>query len=221
MDERENNILDAFIRMREFNTRNQADYAAQTEAAAQFNIIDSAIDELEDHQSAQSSGARGQAVERKAVLVAAIRRKMKDIARTARALNIADEGFRHLFSIPESSSQQKLLAAAREFASEAARHKADFLRLAMPADFIDELNEDIADFERATGDKASAQGTGTSATAGVDAEIERGMNAAVVLDAMMKNIYRDNSAKLAEWMQARHVRRSARKPSAPVTQPNP
>jgi hypothetical protein len=116
-------------------------------------------------------------------------------------LNINDEGFRRLFSIPNSKSDGKLLAAAREFALEAAKHKGDFLRLGMLAGFIDDLNDDIEDFELALNRKAGAQGAGVGATAGIDAEIERGMDAATILHAMMQNVYRDNPVKLAEWTQ--------------------
>lgn len=208
MDDRERNILEAFINMREFDGRNAADYAALPDAAANFAVIRSAIETLEAHAMTQASGARGQAVEQKASLRAAIRRKLKDIARSARALNIDDEGFRRLFSVPDDNSDQKLLAAAREFAAQATTHKAGFQRLGMPNSFIDDLGDDIEDFENALNRKAVAQGAAVGATAGIDAEIERGMNAATILDAIMQNVYRNNPIKLAEWTQARHVKRS-------------
>jgi len=220
MNTRETNIKDMFINMREFDVRNSADYAALPDAEANFAVIRSAIDALESHAAKQTSGVRGQAVEQKASIVAAIRRKMKEIARNARALNINDEGFRRLFSLPDSNSDQKLLAAAREFVAQATIHKAAFLRLGMPASFIDDLNDDIEDFEQALNQKAGAQSTGVGATAGIDAEIERGMDAATILDAIMQNVYRNNPVKLAEWTQARHVKRSPQRKKKETT-PNP
>ncbi len=217
MDERERNITDAFVAMREFNTRNAADYAAVSDAAANFAILSSVIDNLENYAATQTSGGRGQAVTQKSVLAAAIRRRLKDISRTARALNFDDEGFRRLFRTPDSNSEQNLLAAAREFASEAAKHEIDFLRLAMPTSFVDDLNQDIADFEQAANQKASSQGAGVGATAGIDEEIARGMQVATILDAIMQNVYRNNPVKLAQWTQARHVRRSAQRASPAET----
>lgn len=211
MDDRETNILEAFVNMREFNRQNAADYADVAEAAVQFKIINDSIETMQNHAATQTSGARGQAVQQKSVLSAAIRRKLTNIARTARALNFNDEGFRRLFSVPNSSSQQKLLAAAREFAAEAAKHKADFLRLGMRASFIDDLNDDIADFEQAINDKAGAQGAGVGATAGIDAAVENGLQAADIADSILHNVYQDNPVKLAAWTQARHVKRSARR----------
>lgn len=219
MNTREINIKDAFINMREFDARNSADYAHLPNAEANFVVIRAAIEALENYEAKQTSGARGQAVEQKSSIVAAIRRKMKEIARNARALNINDEGFRRLFSVPDSNSDGKLLAAAREFATQAAIHKAAFLRLGMLAGFIDDLNDDIEDFEAALNRKADAQGAGVGATAGIDAEIERGMKAATIIDSMMQNVYRDNPVKLAEWTQARHVKRSPERKKKQNQQP--
>lgn len=219
MDAREKNILDSFINIRGFDALNAADYAHLPDAEANFAVIRAAIDALESHAARQTSGVRGQAVEQKSSIAAAIRRKLKEIARNARALNIKDEGFRRLFSIPNSRSDQKLLAAAREFASEAKKHKGEFLRLGMPAGFIEDLEDDIEDFEQAFNQKATAQGASVGATAGIDAEIERGIIAATILDAMMQNVYRDNPVKLAEWTQARHVKRSPQRKKKDDTQP--
>jgi hypothetical protein len=219
MNTREINIKDMFINMREFDVRNAADYAALPNAEANFAVVRAAIAALENYEAKQTSGVRGQAVEQKSSIIAAIRRKMKEIARNARALNINDDGFRRLFSIPDNNSDQKLLAAAREFVTQATIYKAEFLRLGMLAGFIDDLNDDIEDFEQALNRKAGAQSTGVGATAGIDAEIERGMKAATILDAMMQNVYRDNPVKLGEWTQARHVKRSPQRKSKQNPQP--
>lgn len=211
MTDREVNIRDAFVAMREFNNRNGADYAAIAAAVASFNIIDGVIAVLDDLSAAQTSGARGLAVEKKSVIAAAMRRKMTAMARTARALNLDDPGFRRLFSVPNDNSYPKLLSAAREFVEEGNLHKDAMIALAMSPTLIDELSADIAAFDAAADDKADAQGGKVGATAGIDAEIERGMKAAKILDAIMKNVYDNNPSKLAEWTQARHIRRSPRK----------
>ena len=48
MDERERNITDAFVAMREFNTQNATDYANIPDAAANFTVLDAVIDKVED-----------------------------------------------------------------------------------------------------------------------------------------------------------------------------
>lgn len=217
MDDRERNIHEAFINMREFNVANAADYAAFPDAAAQFAVINASITEMQNHAATQTSGAGGRAVQQKSVVAAAIRRKLTNMSRTARALNFEDEGFRRLFKVPDSNSGQKILAAAREFASEAAKHKADFMRLGMPAGFVEDLNTDINDYEQATSAKAGAKGAGVGATAGIDEAVETGLQAAQIADSIMHNVYQDNPVKLAEWTRARHVRRSPQKAKTPET----
>ena len=110
MDARETNILESFINMREFDRVNAADYKNLPDASAQFDVIKASIETMQDHAATQTSGVGGRAVQQKSVLDAAIRRKMKGISRTARALNINDEGFRRLFSTPNGRSGQKILA---------------------------------------------------------------------------------------------------------------
>ena len=51
------------------------------------------------------------------------------------------------------------------------------------------------------------------ATAGIDQEIDEGMDAEIVLDAIMHNVYRNDPVKLAAWISARHVHRIPRPPT--------
>lgn len=208
MTDREENIQNMFISTAQFDTVNSNDYKTLPEAAAQFTIVRAVIAALEAESAAQISGARGRAVEQKSVLREAIRRKMKRYSHTARALNIDDPGFRRLFRIPNDNNYELLIAAAREFVEEGRRFAADFARLGIPATLADELDADIAAIEAAIIAKAGANTETVGATAGIDEQIERGMNAEKILDSIMKNVYFDNPVKLAEWMSARHVKRS-------------
>jgi hypothetical protein len=158
----------------------------------------------------KASGRKSQAVQQKSVLCAAIRRKMTGISRTARALNIEDEGFRQLFSVPNSNSQPKLINAARMFAEEAATHKAGFLKFGMKKTF-----KDIANYETAATAKNNAQGAGVGATAGIDDAVEKGLQAVEIINSIMHNVYDDDPLKLTEWNRARHVKRSARRSKPP------
>lgn len=137
-------------------------------------------------------------------------------SRTARSLNIDDPGFRRLFRVPDGDNDQTLLATAREFVVEARRFAADFARLGIPATLADELEADIDAMEAAITAKAGANTEAVGATAGIDEQIERGMKAEKILDSIMKNVYFDNPVKLAEWMSARHVRRSPKPKDEPA-----
>lgn len=222
MSTRTRNIFDMFVATHEFGTANAADFASLPEAATQLGVVQTAINALQNHFAAKTSGERGAAVESKAVTRLAIRRKMKDFSRTARALNISDAGFRRLFRIPDSNSDQSLIASAREFVEEAGKHSADFARLGIPATLASDLENDIAALEDALNTKLGAHAATIGATAGIDDEIERGMAAETVLDAIMKNVYRSNPVKLAQWKSARHVRRTSGGETTPTpAPPNP
>lgn len=92
--------------------------------------------------------------------------------------------------------------------------------IAVTEEYINELDEDLDDINAAVASKSGANTAGVGATAGVDNEIERGMDAEIFLDALMKNVYRDNPVKLAEWKSARHVRRAPRPARPPKTAPD-
>jgi Fe-S-cluster formation regulator IscX/YfhJ len=220
MSEREQNIFDMFKNTAQFDVESAADYASIAEAAARFTSVRSVIANLENFTADRASGARGQAVEQKSVIRAAIRRKMTDYARTARALNIDDPGFRRLFRVPDNNNDEGLIAAAREFVEEARRFENEFASLGIAKTYADALEDDIDALEAAMTAKTSAQLEGVGATAGIDAEIDKGMDDEKVLDAIMRNVYRDNPVKLAQWMTARHVRRiNPKAKDEPVTSP--
>lgn len=222
MPDREENIKDSFVRIREFDDRNKDDYQMFPKAVANFTIIREVIPILDAYFAAKTSGARGRAVERKSVISAAMKRKMKAMSKTARALNLDDPSFSRLFHVPNDKSYARQLASAREFVEEGNKHKEAMIALAMRPTLIDELSADIAAFDLAEDDKANAQSETVGATAGVDATIDRGMSAAKILDAMMKNVYDDDPVKLAEWEQARHIKRAPKRnnngtPNTPVS----
>ena len=216
MTDREQNILDMFISTVAFDAENSNDYKTLPDAVANFVIVRAAISALENFSATQLSGASGRAVEQKSTIRAAIRRKLKRYSRTARALNIDDPGFRRLFRIPDNDSNQLLLATAREFVVEARRFPTEFAGRGIPATLANELEADINAMEAAMAAKASGKIESVGATAGIDEQIEDGMNAERILDSIMHNVYFDNPVKLAQWKTARHIKK-APKPKPPTT----
>ncbi len=219
MSERIRNIYDMLVGTREFNAVNFNDYKTLPDGALKSAIVGQVIAELEGFLAEQSSGASGQAVEQKSVLIAAARQKMKEFSSAARALNLNDAGFRRLFRLPDANGVQKLIAAGREFVGEATKHKTELARLGITDADIAALGADLDGLEIAAAAKAGASMQSVGATAGIDDEIQRGMDAEMFLDAMLKIVYRNNAAKLGEWKSARHVRRSNR-PAKPIPPPS-
>lgn len=217
MDARALNTLDMFINVNQFGQDNTSDFSPYADAVAGFAAITEVIRNLRESAATQTSGAVGRTTTQKAVLRDAIRRQMKDISRTARALGTNNVGLQRLFRIPNGDNDANLIATAREFATEAANFKADFLRLAMPADFIEVLTADIEAFEQALNNKATAKVTGITATASIDDELKRGMDKVRIIDAIARNVYGNNPAKLAAWTSARHIARITTQSKAETT----
>ena len=175
-------------------------------------------------QSAQVSGKNTvkESATSKAVARDELLRDLEAISRTARAMAMTTPGLNDKFRTPHNQSNQAVLAVARAAATDALPLKAEFIRRGMPADFLEDLQADIDELEQAITRKVQGHESHVSATAAIDAEIERGMNALRELDPVMRNIFAADSAKLTAWLSASHVERSPRRKSpAPVSPPPP
>jgi hypothetical protein len=80
-----------------------------------------------------------------------------------------------------------------------------FLRLHLPADFIETLNITIAKLEGAIVDQASTKVKGVSATRSINETIGECQRLVQRLDAVVMNIAADNTLLAAEWQDARRV----------------
>ena len=221
MNDIERRRLEMFIRVREFGIAHAAQFPPTSFAGEQLTILDNAINALEAHTSAQISGKS--TVRESATSKAAARdelmRDLEAISRTARAMAITMPGIDDKFRVPHNQSNQTVLAVARAAATDALPLMADFIKRGMPADFLEDLQADIDVMEQAMTRKVQAKESHVTATAAIDTEIERGMNAVRELDPIMRNTYAADPATLAGWMSASRVERSPRRTTAPVTPP--
>ncbi len=205
--------LEMFIRVQEFHSAHAAQFPASSFAGQQFAVIDSVVSALETHSSAQSSGRSKvrESSSSKAATRDELLRDLQAISRTARAMALTTPGLDNKFRVPYEAGNQVLLATARAFAADAEPLKEEFIKRGMPEDFLEDLQADIAELERAIADKAQGAEAHASATAAIDAEVERGMNAVRELDPIIRNMFADDPATLAAWMTASHVERPARR----------
>jgi hypothetical protein len=224
MDDVERRRFDMLRRVSDFGTENADDFPVGSIGATNFAVVGAVLGELEQSGAAQASGASAgrQSAALKSAARENVRDDLREINRTVRALALDFTGLNDKFRMPRGDNDQTLLAAARSFASDAAPYKNQFVEYGLPADFIDDLEDDIAAFEQAVGSKNTAQGNQTAATASIDEQIERGMLAVRRLNAIVANKYRSNPAKMASWTSASHVARPAGKQSSGnAEKPNP
>jgi len=223
MKDTERRRLEMFIRVREFGSAHAAQFPPASFAGEQFAILDTAIDALELQGSVQTSGKGTvrESITSKAAARDEVMRDLEAISRTARAMALTTPGVGDKFRIPHNQSHQEVLAVARAAAADAPPHKAEFIKRGLPADFIEDLQDDIEEMEGAIARKALGTESHTAATAAIDTEIERGMNALRELDSLMRNTFSNDPATLAAWTGASHVERAPRSQTKQPTPPNP
>src|SRR5215216_1378218 len=138
MKDTERRRLEMFMRVREFGLSHAAEFPPNSFAGQQFANLNTAIDALEAHTSAQTSG-RGKVKESTSTKAAArdeLLRDLEAISRTARAMAMKTPGLNDRFRIPHNQSDQAVLAAARAAAKDALPLKAEFIKRRMPAGFL-------------------------------------------------------------------------------------
>jgi hypothetical protein len=104
-----------------------------------------------------------------------------------------------------------MLAAARAQAADALAVKAEFIKRGMPANFLEDLQADIEQFDEAITRKEQGRETHVEATAAIDDLIEQGLDARRELNPIVRNIFADESAKLAAWESASRIERPGRR----------
>ena len=222
MKDTERRRLEMFIRVRELGVAHAAQLPPTSFAGEQFAILDAAINALETHTSTQVSG-KGTVRESTTSKAAArdeVMRDLEGISRTARAMALTTPGIADKFRVPHNQSDQAVLAVARAQLADAQPLKAEFIKRGMPADFLEDLQADIEEMQQSIARKAQGTETHTAATAAIDDEIERGVNAVRELDPIMRNTFANDPATLAAWFSASHVERSPRRTVASAPSPN-
>jgi hypothetical protein len=213
MKDTERRRYETFLRVREFINGRATQFPPTTLAGELLTRLNTVIDEMETHTTAQSSGRSStlQSSANKAAAREELRSDLDAISRTARAMSISTPGLEDKFRAPRSVSDQELLATARAFAADAQPLKTEFTRRGLPEDFLEDLNADIEDFEQAVNQKIQKRESQVAATAAIDGALERGINTLRELDAIMRNRFANDPASLAAWLSASHTQRSPRR----------
>ncbi len=223
MDDRDLRSYEMVTRVRDFGAEETASFPATTLGGELFAQVGAAATELAAHVARRISGSTDarQGTASKAVAREALRAKLEMIRRTARSMSVTMGGLDQKFRIPRNMSDQELLGTAQSFSLDAAPLKADLIRFALPANFLTELDAQIAAFESAVNSQHAGRGRQVSATAGIDDALERALAAVRQLDAIVRNTFHDDPQRLAAWESARHIQRAAHTKQTAPTPPDP
>src|SRR5262249_31514495 len=103
----------------------------------------------------------------------------------------------------------------------AAPLKAEFIAHGLPRTFLADLQAALDAFERATQNRLAARETRAAAQAGIGTAMDSALAALTRLDAIVRNLLRDEPMLLATWTSPRHAARvrtgGDATPAAPAT----
>ncbi len=200
-----------------FATLHPTDFPAGGKAAQLLSEIRNAEAEANTGAAGQESGhgSMKAGTRTKSELYDELYEDLRAINRTAKAIAADEPGLEEKFRMPRSPSYAQVLATARAFLTDATPLSAKFVEYEMPADFLTDLAADIAAFDAAEDDQGAGLTSRVGATRSVAEAIMAGIAALRKLDPLMRNKYRNDPVKLAEWFTSSHVERVASKKKAP------
>lgn len=214
--------LDTLKRVNVFYTNHTADFPATSIGGQQFAKVTAAVTQAGDlgEQQLTAGADAHNSVLSKATLRLLIHDDMAGINRAAHSLSLlGTAGLDGKFAMPHSRGDQKLVNAARSFITEATPFKAQMTQLGLAADFLDTLKTHTDGFETAGSGKAGGKETKAKATAGLGDTAHEAVIALRVLDTIVRNTYKNDAQKLAEWTVASHVERNQTKAAKPAPTP--
>jgi len=213
MNDEDTRRLDAFLRSEEFAHVQAARIPAGSFASELFANLSHIIANLQAAADRQSSNMRAaqQGTTSKASLRDELFLALRAIARTARAMALTNPGLEDRFRLPRNVKDQALLSAARTFAADALPLKAEFIRRGLPATFLEDLNADIDAYEAALSRQTQGTEEHVAATAAVEDLIDEGIKVMSELNAVIRNMFADDPATLAQWLSASRVERAPKR----------
>ena len=213
--------LDTLKRVNVFAAKYAADFPPTSLGGQQFAKIAAAVTQtgnLGEQQLTAGADAHSSILS-KATLRLLIHDGLTAINRAAHSLAmLGTAGLEGKFQIPHSRGDQKLVNAARSFITEATPFKARMVKLNLPVDFLDALKTEADAFETAASGKSSGKESRASATAGLSDTAHDAVIALHVADTIVRNTYKNDPQKLAEWTVASHIERTVKKTAQPTPQ---
>ena len=213
---------DRLLRSQDYKIANPAEFPAGSRRKELMTIIDETLEEVDRQAAAQAVGlsiARESTINKKAAR-AALRKSMVVISRAALTLEVDNPGIAEQYRLPHGDGDQVLLNVARAFVTNATPIEAQFISNDLHADFLTKLRADITRLQQMISVKHQHTETHVTATAAIDAALERGMKALRQLDLIMRNLFQDDEVKLRAWRSAsraeHHTRKNVPEPPPPT-----
>jgi hypothetical protein len=189
-----------------------------TAASTKVTNVITALETAAQNQVAGSGQSEG-GVDLRAIKAFELREYLKNVNRTARALETDHPGISPTFRLPESGSYPALIARTQAIIAAATPLQADFVDAGLPGTFLTELAALLTAFQNATNQKHDGGITQVLGTAALNAKANLGVKAARDCDACVRNHFRNNPEMLAAWKHARRIEKAPVRKSESTTPP--
>lgn len=208
MKEREYAIYQALRRTHVFGITHAASFPAGSRAIADFTRASSLLAEIgpvDFYAGVPASGA----THAKAGCIDGLWQDLLAIARTARTIALQEPGFDQQFRLG-GDSQREIVATAQIFVErlQTPGTVAKFTAYALAPDIVASLQADLAAIDAQTDDQQGHRQEATGDTARVRGLIQEARNLMKVLDASVRNQFRDSDEILAAWRTAARIHRA-------------
>ena len=204
------------VRVNQLGIDNAADFTGfPTTKFAELGVL---VGVTESDSAAQQSGF-GEAAQQFEVKDTAredVRDEMSDISRTAKSMEYEFDGISDKFRFQRNMPDANMLAKARAFFTESAPYDQNFQDYGLDKNFRADLNTAADAFEASFSNTASATAEHVAATADTSSTIRQGMVIVRILDGIVRNKYANNPGKLAAWISASHVEKAPKKKDPPT-----
>lgn len=211
MNDRQYALYQSFVRVLAFTKEHGTDFNAASSAGQAITSLTAIVSQLRPHTDGQAGADASPATAAKEDLVDALRQDLKDIARTARAIEAstpAQTGLASRFALPDERTQRSIIAHARSvlatFHAETGL-AARFIAYELPADFVADLQQDLAAYDAATDTQAEDRIGSVEGTAQARVLLREGRAAVIQLNASVLNKYRRQPEVIAAWKTASRV----------------
>lgn len=208
MDLHETSLLATFKTASAFGVKYAVDFPPDSIGGKQFALIAAATTTTAGLAQQQVSGGSQlkAGVKSKAAAYKLVHDDLLDISKAAHSLVLlGTAGLDGKFHMPRNHGAQDTLNAARAFKADAAAFSAQMIGLGLDADFLAHLDTHITAYENAIKDKGTGQSAQGGATGGIEDTTHKAAIALHVADTAVRNKYKNDPAKLAEWTIASHV----------------
>lgn len=171
--------------------------------------LDDAVAQLGGFEAEQATAqgiALGETANQAALRDALFQKFMVQIGRTAKLALRNKPEYPNLVVPAQAVRRLNFVATANQFAEAAAVHEAKLIEYGMPADFLAQLHAAIAQLVASADSRERSSSRAKAATAGGTAA-DKAVRATIgLIDGVVKPLFDDNKALLADWQASKRIR---------------